>query len=181
MGKYDDLYGLGDFGAGMMDDMLGGLVGGGLSSVVAAGARMSGNATAKKYSEGIGAAAGVLAGAVMYFATDRKGAGLTAMVTSAVTAGVRQLEALVSQPVSGYGLPSIAPTQVLRGGFGIATVEPTGAFQGFGDMSPQLVGPPQLVGANTLGNSPAAQQVALNGGPQISGLAGAYGATLFGG
>ncbi len=59
------------------------------------------------------------------------------------------------------------------------TIEPTVAFAG---NNPQLVGPPQLVGANHggIGSNPAAQQVRLNDGPNISGLAGAYGATLFG-
>jgi hypothetical protein len=181
--KYDDLFGLGGFGAGMMDDMLGSVVGGGVSTVAAIGARMaSGDPTVQKYSEGIGAAVGVAAGAAMYFGTSRKSAGLTAMVTAAVTGGLRQLERLLASPaVAGFGLPTIAPTVAFAGSnFGIATIDPTVAFAGFGN-SPQLVGPPQLVGADAgvLG-TPGAQQLPALQGPAISGLAGAYGATLFG-
>lgn len=175
MAKRDDFYGWGDFGDGDMAEVYGALAGGGLSTAVAVGSRMFGNDVMKKYSEGIGAAAGVLAGAAMYFGTNHKTAGKTAAVVALVTGGLRQLEAAISGPVT-FGLPTIAPTVAWKG-FGLPSVENTVAFGG----APQLVGPPQLVGADHgVGSTPGAQQVRLNGGPSISGLAGAYGATLFG-
>jgi hypothetical protein len=85
------------------------------------------------------------------------------------------LDGVVVTPTQTLRGTVVNRTQVLqgRGGLGLTTVSPTQAFNG---AKPQLQGLPQLAG----GLGARAEQVRLNGGPQISGLASHYGANLFG-
>lgn len=181
MTKKSDDYGLGGFGGhgGAMGE---GWVGAGVGALAQSGGAALTRAFSSysKWSEAIGAVAGLAVGGVMYAFDDYKEAGKVAMVVAAVNGVVRTAEVMLRKTPVTIGMPVIENTQVLRGhGFGIATIEPTHAWNG---ASPQLVGPPQLVGADSgIGMLPSAQQVRLEGGPAISGLAGMYGATLFGG
>ncbi len=149
------------------------------------------------YAEGIGAAIGAGAGAVMMAFPGSRAAGWTAAITSLVGGGIRQLENMLGSEraanaarnaaqgnsTAGMGLPVIDPQYLvpgsaglMGGGLGLATIEPSAVVSGSG-----LQGPPQLQGAGDYGlaNNPAAAQAQLVG-PQLSGLGQHFGSTLFG-
>jgi hypothetical protein len=88
--------------------------------------------------------------------------------------------------VDGFGIATIGPGYAVDG-LGEAVIDPAypipGSISGFGMSRPELVGPPTLMNAGDYGMSdnPAVTQTQLLGGPAISGLAGHFGATLYGG
>lgn len=173
-----DLFGLDEFGQPVgMNPMWGAIIGTGISTGVAICMRRYSPSHAK-YSEGIGALAGIGAGAAMAFMGNARAAGWTAIATSAVSGGLRQLEALMSpETVSGaYGLATIDKGYPVLGDYsygneisveplGIATIEQTHQVLGDGN-GPHLLG---AAGAE------------LVGVPGLSGLGSHYGATVFGG
>lgn len=178
-----DMFGLDEFGAPSgLGQKWGAAIGVGLQAGGAWAVR-SLMPSMRGKSELIGAVAGVAGGAIMMAKTSTRAAGWTALTASLIGGGIRVLEQLFSDapPISFEGVV-VTPTQTMQGvvvsptqTLGLTTFAPTQAFQG---ARPQLVGArPQLVGA--MGER--AQQVVLNGGPAVSGLAGRYGATLFGG
>jgi hypothetical protein len=184
-----DLFGLDEFGQPVGPYPA---VGAALGTFVQTGAAMAVRRFTKmdKWSEGIGGAVGVAAGAGMLMLPQMRAMGWTAIAASLVGGGLRQLEVLMSKQekakqegaaaaketeaaaattaeTHGWGLPTVEPTQML----GYPTVEPT-----------QMLGmPPQLVGAGDYGLSqnPAAAQAQLVGAG-ISGLGSHFGSTIFG-
>jgi hypothetical protein len=139
-----------------------------------------------KWSEGIGAGVGVMAGGAMMLLPKMRAMAWSTLAASLVGGGLRQLEVMMSKnekakqeaaeaakeaessgEQSGMGLVQIEPTEAL----GLPTIEPT-----------QMLGmPPQLVGAGDYGLSqnPAAKQAQLVG-PGVSGLGSHFGSTIFG-
>lgn len=147
-----DLFGLDEFGAPVgLNPVWGAMTGGAVST----GAAIAVRQWLPEYhgwSEGIGAAAGVLAGAVMAFFPGTRAAGWTGMAVAVTTAGLRQAEKLlVGDAVDYYGLPSVS-TPYYAGveiePLGIATTED--AMTAGADA--QLLGqsPAQLVGAENM-------------------------------
>ncbi|UCC72091.1 MAG: hypothetical protein JSV86_17235 [Gemmatimonadota bacterium] len=187
LGSYDDmggsvdLFGLDEFGqaVGMSANWGAGIGAAAQSLGAVAVRRFTGMGN---YAEGIGAAVGVGAGAVMMAFPGSRAAGWTAAITSLVSGGIRQLENMVGGSVQGIGMPVIDPQALvpgsagLMGGLGLHAIEPS-ATVGPANLS----GPPQLQNAGDYGLSqnPGARQASLVG-PQISGLGAHYGATLFG-
>ena len=175
-----DMFGLDEFGnAAGWGAGWGALIGVGLSSSVAVGVRALVNQATSpnlfKWSEGIGAAAAVVAGGVMMAFKKTRHAGLVAGITGLVSNGVRQVEKLMA-PKSGWGetvMTQLGP--VVGGGFGLATVSTHGRV--LGDSGPQLVG-------GDIGTMQA-RQANLLGIPSIGGplanLANGFGATVLGG
>ncbi len=177
-----DLFGLDEFGQPV-----------GLSAPVGAGLGVlfqTGTAIAvrrftdmDKWSEGIGAVAGAVAGGAMMAFPNSRHAGMTAVIASLVSGGLRQAEQMLSAKeavkqdavkkdttttTKGYGLPTIAPswsaypgelTPQRNGQMGYPTVH--NQFIVPGSMGPgstsQFEGnlgmPPQLVGAGDYGLS----------------------------
>jgi hypothetical protein len=204
LGAYDDhmsgsvdLFGLDEFGQAVgLGPNWGAAIGAAAQSGGAMAVRRM--TTMDDYAEGIGAAIGVGAGAVMMAFPGSRAAGWTAAITSLVSGGIRQLENMLGSEkaanaarnavqnggaAGAFGLPVIDPQALvpgsaglMGGGLGLPTIEPS-ATVGPADLQ----GPPQLQGAGDygLGNNPAAAQAQLVG-PALSGLGSHYGATLFG-
>lgn len=159
------------------------------------------NETAKKYSNGIGAAVSAVAGGAMMFSPKTKEIGVATMV-SGIAAGLlaHVADMLSTKASQGWGDVMIDPTAVIQPyqGFGAAIVDPAypvpgSISQGFGASGSNvslvgagpdvtLVGPPSLAHAGDygMGENPAVTQTKLLGGPSISALGAHYGATLFG-
>jgi hypothetical protein len=182
LGSYDDmsgsvdLFGLDEFGQPVgLNANYGAAIGAGVQSGTAAAVRRM--TSWGQYAEGIGAAVGVASGAVMMAFPGSRNAGWTAAITSLVSGGIRQLEAMLGGgATNGIGMPVINRQMLVPGsaglsGLGLPTIE----------RSASLSGPPQLQNAGDYGLSqnPGAKQAQLVG-PQISGLGAHYGATLFG-
>jgi len=185
LGAYDDmsgsvdLFGLDEFGQAVgLSANWGAGIGAAAQSVGAVAVRRLtdwGN-----YAEGIGAAVGVGAGAVMMAFPGSRAAGWTAAITSLISGGIRQVEAMMGGSMQGIGMPVIDSQYLVPGskglsGLGLPTIEPSASLSG------NFSGPPQLQGAGDYGLSqnPGARQAQLVG-PNISGLGAHYGATLFG-
>jgi len=178
-----DLFGLDEFGQPVGPYPA---IGAALGTAIQTGAAIAVRRFTKKdsWSEGIGAGVGMLAGGAMLFLPRMRAMAWTAMASSLVGGGLRQLEVMVSEnekakqkaaedakaaegTTEGMGMVEIEPTHAL----GLPTIEPT-----------QMLGmPPQLVGAGDYGLSqnPAAQQAQLVG-PGVSGLGSHFGSTIFG-
>ena len=213
LGRHDDeygsvdLFGLDEFGQPVG---LGAPVGAGLGILFQTGTAIAVRrfTDMDKWSEGIGAVVGAVAGGAMMAMADARHAGMTAIIASVVSGGLRQAEQLMSakeavkqeavkkngDKTAGWGLPTIEPSWSAFPGeltpqnsLGYPVVQDQ--FIVPGSMGPgttsQFEGnlgmPPQLVGAGDYGLSqnPAAQQAALVG-PGVSGLGSHYGSTIFG-
>jgi hypothetical protein len=175
LGDYDgvDFFGLDDFGqpAGL-NPMWGGMLGALAQTGGAIAARKFGaGGRFAQYSELVGAGLGLLAGAAMWAFPGSRAAGMTTAAVAAVSGGLRQME--ISMLSGSMGWPSIDPAYpVSMNGLGIHSIEPgysvnQGSMNGLGAQT-QLLGQDRQT------------QLLGMGGPQVSGLAGAYGATLFG-
>lgn len=167
-----DLFGLDEFGvpAGL-NQQWGAAIGVAAQTVTAIGIRKFTNMD--KYSEGIGALAGAAAGGAMIaMGPGARAAGWTALITSMVSGGLRQLAHSTGMD-KGLGIATIEQVPTL----GYPTIERQELVPGSGGLSGM---PPQLQGMGALADSPGAQQAQLVGGPQISGLATHFGTTLFG-
>jgi hypothetical protein len=187
-----DMFGLDEFGNPVgLPPIYGALIGGGVATGTAIAVRAfskEGDA-AYKWSEGIGFAAGA-AGAGVLMALKSVNAGWVALATAFLTNGLRQVE-LMLQPTAPaaeklttgmYG-PVIERTQVLRGPgvniqqLGIPSIERTGVVSGTDGSEPQLLGstaPSARENTATLLGVPGL-------GTNVSGIAGNFGATLWGG
>jgi hypothetical protein len=174
-----DMFGLDEFGVPVgPNSMWGAMVGVG----VATGASILTRALTKsssafhKYSEGVGMAAGILAGGAMMASPKTRQMGIAAMATAFVSNGLRQLEAILLTPkqvkdaamAGSWGGVVIDPTKVIQGGWGqditlegnglgIHTIEPGYAVNGFGAAAIEPAYPvqglgamPELVGPPTL-------------------------------
>lgn len=145
-----------------------------------------------EYAEGIGAIAGAAVGGAMIAMPASRAAGWTAVISSLVGGGIRQMHAMMSKKektknnLKGLGLveienmPRVGYDQ-MDGAMGLPTVEPQVIVPGSEGLDGAMGMPPQLVGAGDYGLSqnPAAQQAQLVG-PAMSGLGSHFGATLFG-
>ncbi len=181
-----DMFGLDEYGeipAGALSPLWGAAIGGGVSTAAAIATRaLWKSPVGQKWSEGIGFAAGVLAGGAMYFFPKSKHAGIAAILTSFVTSGLRQVETLVMAPkAAGLGMttfdqiPHVFSTKT---GLGLVDIQPQGAWnppQGGLGAAPFLVG---AGGANLVG----ADQAQLVGPSGLSHgqLANHYGASITG-
>lgn len=182
-----DMFGLNEFGE--VADVVGAAVGSAAQTLGAIAVRKL-VPSMRKHSEMIGGLVGMAAGGAMMLRATTRQAGKAAMIVAGVSGGLRVLEQLVfadSAPkLEGVEIEKI-PTlggvvfenmPVLQGnsGLGLTTMQQTPTLSG---AMPTLVGAnmPQLVGTSF---GERAQQVEMNGGPQISGLSSFYGATLFG-
>lgn len=162
------------------------------------------NETAKKYSNGIGAAVSAVAGGAMMFSPKTKEIGIATMVSGIAAGLLAHVAGMIEEKKEekksgGWGDVMIDPTAVIQPyqGFGAAIVDPAypipgSISQGFGASNNvtlvgsgpdvTLVGPPSLAHAGDygMGENPAVTQTKLLGGPSISALGAHYGATLFG-
>jgi hypothetical protein len=180
-----DMFGLDEYGeipAGALSPLWGAAIGGGVSTAASIATRALWKSPAgQKWSEGIGFAAGVLAGGAMYFFPKSKHAGIAAILTSFVTSGLRQVETLVMAPkAAGFGNVVIDKQYLVPGsGFGEVTIQQQGAWNPQGGLGAQpgafLVG---AGGANLVG----ADQAQLVGPSGLSHgqLANHYGASITG-
>jgi hypothetical protein len=166
LGDYDgvDFFGLDEFGA-PAGNVYWGAGAGALAQTGTAMAVRRWAPGKARYSEGIGALVGVGGAALTgWLMPGMRSAAWAAGVVAAVSGGLRQLEvSLLSAPMMGMA-------SMERGypvGLGMATMEPgyPVGLQG---------APTQLLGADRQ------SQLLGMGGPNVSGLASAYGATLFG-
>jgi hypothetical protein len=181
-----DLFGLDEFGQPVGGlSVYGGLIGGVTQTAASMlFRRVTTNSTMNKFSEGLGGVVGAAVGAGLWFmGPDYRAAAFSAGLTALVTGALRQAEVslLPAPATAGWGMVSVDPQYMVPGSsgmsggqWGLATIEPSASLRG-------LQGPPQLVGAGNygLGDNPGAQQVVLQGGPNISGLGAHFGATLF--
>jgi hypothetical protein len=190
-----DLFGLNAFGQNPgMHPIYGALIGGGAAAVGSFAASKSASLAGKK--EWIGMATGFAASGALYASKKTRHAALGAAVgtflasglpllfkavTGQSSLGVAQLEYL-----NGLGVPQI---NYLNGaGLGLTSMSHLpdaqgtipgvhGSFAGPQMGAPGASAPVDLLGAATAQSN----QVSLLGGPAISGLSSAYGATLLGG
>lgn len=175
-----DLFGLDEFGNPQgMDQKYGAALGAAFQTVTAIAVRKYTNY--KKYSEGIGVLAGAVAGGSMIAFTESKAAGWTALISSVVSGGIRQLAQLTDMDPGfdgGLGIHTYETVPTL----GYATVERQSLVPGSSGLSGDFAGPVQLQAAGDYGmsNNPAARQVQLVGGPEVSGLSAHFGSTIFG-
>lgn len=173
-----DLFGLNEFGEVIgAREMWGCALGATVSTGVAIGARALGGVTMKRYSELIGLGAGVAVSGAMIAMPSTRAAGWTALVTSFIGNGFRAIEQFFTAPssdVSGvvmerldrYGNVNAAP-------LGATVLEPLAGAQ-VGAIDPP-------VDRRLNSGLPAhAGYAYAAGGPPMSGLAGHYGATMFG-
>jgi hypothetical protein len=187
-----DMFGLDEFGEPVgMKSYWGSAIGGVAATGTAIAVRaLSKSPTMLKHAEGIGLAAGVIAGGAMMAMKGTRHAGWSAIAATLATSGLRYAEQLFMTPPL-LGAVEIERTGVIRplqgdidvrtmdGGMGIATIEPTGAVfsGGLGDGMPRLLG-------NTPHNQREATAQLLGvpglGGP-LAAMASSFGATLFGG
>lgn len=169
-----DFFGLDSMGQPDGNPMWGAFVGTGLGTLTAIGVKQYMPKQAK-HAELIGMGAGVLGGAVLYFA-GHKSSGITSAVSAVLNNGIRALEQVVfKQSAAMAGLRGlrgvvIEPTQAL----GMVDIERTQALMG---ATADGGGMPQLVGANL---QSAADHIQLVGGPQLAQHSGAFGATVIG-
>lgn len=195
-----DLFGLDEFGQQVgMNSAWGALIGAGLGTGTAIAVRaLAAAPTWKKYSEGVGFFVGAAASGLLMAFQGTRGAGWAALAATAATNGLRQLEVLFSPAaLAGMGAAVIEPLNgvVIEplngefGQFGVAEIEQVpraygtipGVYGPMGVAGPQLSQTPPI-DLMDMGALPAnSQQVALMGGPSLSGLGAYYGATLFGG
>ncbi len=186
-----NLFGLSDFSSGLSP-----IAGVGIG----AGATIAGQFAASKIAavadkQGmIGTGVGLAATAAMFFSKKHKHAAMGSLLGTALAAGIPWLKAKAG--LAGLGIPQINylnglgvhQLQMLNGGLGAHTLEPTRTPHG---TIPGVAGLAQAgiqMGADSgqppvslLGPSTAqSRQVSLMGGPAISGLSSAFGATLFG-
>jgi len=193
-----DLFGLDEFGQPVgLGANWGAAIGAATQSSVAMAVRRFTDFA--DYAEGIGAALGAGAGAIMLAFPGARNAGWTAAITSLVSGGIRQIETMmgpsaadiarmqalvtaVSPGTNGIGLPTVEAQQLVPGSagmsgvsLGLPTIEATASLGA-------AAGPPQLQNAGDYGlaNNPAAQQAQLVGAPGLSGLGGHFGSTIFG-
>ena len=177
-----DIFGLDEFGMPAGLNPLWGAVAGGALSTGAAMATRAFSADWGRWSEGIGAGVGVLAGAAMAFFPGSRAAGWTAIATSLVTSGLRQLESLMTDNFGvysverGYPVNGVTVEPLVGAGLGVHMIEPSAQVNG---AYPELVGTPY-------GQAPAELLGALNGLGQeqqmpasLLGLGSHYGSTLF--
>jgi len=195
-----DLLGLNEFGENPgMNPLYGVLIGGGVSSVTAmALSRGTPGSTAQQNADLIGFLAGLASGGALWAMKSTRHASWGAFAGAFLASGLRWLEGVLSapsatQPVKGMGLPMINALngqmglpQITAlngggGGFGLPaisqTVPPQGAIPGV--AGPQVSG----FGAARGGARPPANLLGHQlqaGGPNISGLAARYGASLYG-
>ena len=185
-----DLLGLDAFGNNPgVDALYGTMIGGGISAIAEKIAVKSG-----KDGNFWGFAAGTASAAALYFHWKTRHAALGALAGAFFASGFDWLlgKLFGSTPtglptierLNGLGLPQV---EYLNGGLGA-----TGIFDvppSYGTI-PGVYGPSGIAGTqfgqappiDLLGEqSPQAQQLQLMGGPTVSGLANAYGATLLGG
>jgi hypothetical protein len=177
-----DLFGLDEFGQPVGPYPA---VGAALGTAIQTGAAIAVRRFTKKdkWSEGIGGAVGVVAGAGMLMLPKMRAMGWTAIAASLVGGGLRQLEVVMSkQEGAKQDAAAAAKTVDETNGMGLVEIEPTAAL-GLPTIEPtEMLGmPPQLVGAGDYGLSqnPAAQQAQLVG-PGVSGLGSHFGSTIFG-
>lgn len=189
-----DLFGLNAFGQSTMSPVYGALIGGGAATV---GSFIASKTSAEGKKEWIGLAAGFASAGALFASPKTRHAALGAAVgsflaagvpllfkavTGASSLGVAQLEYLNGLGVpqinylngAGLGLPGISMVPDAQGT--IPGVHGT-SFAGSQVGSPGASAPVDLLGAATAQSN----QVSLLGGPTISGLSSAYGATLLGG
>jgi len=178
-----DMFGLDEFGnPSGLHPAYGLLIGGGVATGAAVAIRALTDETGSwyKYAEGLGFLAGAASSGVLFAMGPKNyGAGWAALAASFVSNGIRQLEVFfkpapkaVAAPAPGvfYG-PVIEKTRTL----GIPSIERSGVVNG-------ASGEPQLLGSS----GPAARkaEATLVGVPglnsDVSGMAGNFGATLWG-
>lgn len=174
-----DMFGLDEYGQPHgLGALWGAAIGGGVATAASIATRaLWKSPSGFKWSEGIGFAAGALAGGVMMAFPNSRHAGLTAILTSFVTSGLRQVEVLLMAPkAAGWGMVTAdrIPHVFSTGGLGLATLAPSPTVYGLqGDLGQQqavnLVGlgadPAQLVGQAGLSH----QMLAAHYGAAITG------------
>lgn len=197
-----DLFGLDEFGqVSGPYPAIGAALGTGIQTLAAIGVRRF--TTKDKWSEGIGAAVGIVAGAGMLAMNSTRALGWTMIAASGISGLLRQAETLM-MPVekakaeagaAAAASPALTTQQEEAAavsktveetqGMGMVQIDPQYAL-GLPTVEPSYalgnVGlPPQLVGAGDYGLSqnPAARQAQLVG-PGISGLGSHFGSTIFG-
>lgn len=168
---------------GQTKNLIGAGVGAGGSTVAAIAARQifKDNAKVLQWSEGIGFGVGFLSGAAMLLMGGKKKggwkqAGYVTMLSSFLSAGLRQVEHIAFAPklaaaspsaIAGMGIVDVERATALRD----AVIDPSTVLQGAGDDMPQLVGA-NLAAAN--------QHVQLVGAPPLAEHSASWGSTLFG-
>lgn len=188
-----DLFGLNAFGQSPMSPVYGALIGGGAATVGAFAASKTAAADKKEW---IGLGAGLAAAGALYANKKTRPAALGAAVGSFLAVGMPMLFKAVSgqalgvaqvEYLNGLGVPQI---NYLNGaGLGLPGIsmvpDAQGTIPGVHGTSfagPQIGSPGASAPVDLLGAATAqSNQVSLLGGPTISNLSQAYGATLLGG
>jgi len=129
-----DMFGLDEYGQPHgLGALWGAAIGGGVATAASIATRALWKSPAGfKWSEGVGFAAGAIAGGVMMAFPNSRHAGLTAIVTSFVTSGLRQIEMLLMPRAAGLGMVSIdkVPNGFFsnlpgQAGLGLTVIDPT--------------------------------------------------------
>ena len=189
-----DLFGLNAFGQNPgLSPIYGTLIGAGAASIGGFAAGKSASLASKK--GWVGLAAGLAASGALYASTKTRHASLGAVVGTFVAAGLPMLfSAITGQSALGVSqveyLNGLGVSQInYLNGLGLTSMselpEAQGTIPGVAGQSfagPQMGRPGSSAPVDLLGASTSqSNQVSLLGGPPISGLSTAYGATLLGG
>lgn len=185
-----DLFGLNEFGENVgARELWGAVLGTTMSTGVAIGARALGGPGIAKYSELIGLTTGALAGGVMIAMKSTRAAGWTAVAVSVVGSGLRFIEQMLVSPAAGAVDGTVIERLDRYGNntpMGATVLEPLAGAQLGATVLEPLAGaqvgatqPPVNRQINT-GLPAHAGFVKAAGGPALSGLASAYGGTIFG-
>lgn len=177
-----DLFGLDEFGQPRgLSQQWGAIIGAALQTGTALiSKRAEAGSWWSKYPESVGTIAGVLGGGIMAAMRPTRAAGWTAIWVSLITGGLRQLDQSFGGAPAGWGIVEPERTYTVGNGLGIVepyvtpTLEqPMPQIVGFGQAQEDM---PQLVGVGNMDN----ELPTIEGAPEISGLAGHYGATVMG-
>jgi len=188
-----DMFGLDEFGAptGPSWGAFGGALGGGLLASGTAVLVQEFLTGWEKWAEGIGLLVGSATGAVLAFASENtRGMGYACIASAMAATLPRQIQHLMSKKQQMLDMAAKQGLSLDTTGKGVVvTPLPAETTTGWGRQAveqlrgqavEQLNGAPLAAGSGALARHAAASQVVANGGPQISGLAAHFGATVFG-